>query len=40
MIVGVPAEVKDSERRVSTTPGGVSEYVVHGHSVIVQRGPT
>ena len=38
MIVGVPAEVKDSERRVSTTPGGVSEYVVHGHSVIVQRG--
>ena len=38
MIVGVPKEVKDSERRVSTTPAGAHEYVVRGHRVIVQRG--
>ncbi len=38
MIVGVPKEVKDSESRVSTTPGGVAEYVSHGHEVIVERG--
>ncbi|HET7093664.1 MAG TPA: alanine dehydrogenase [Thermomicrobiales bacterium] len=38
MIVGVPKEVKDSERRVSTTPAGVHEYHAHGHRVIVERG--
>ncbi|MCC6314983.1 MAG: alanine dehydrogenase [Thermomicrobiales bacterium] len=38
MIVGVPKEVKDSESRVSTTPGGVSEYVGQGHEVLVERG--
>ena len=38
MIVGVPKEVKDSERRVSTTPGGVAEYKGHGHDVVVERG--
>ncbi len=38
MIVGVPKEVKDSENRVSTTPGGVAEYVGRGHTVLVERG--
>jgi alanine dehydrogenase len=38
MIVGVPKEVKDSERRVSTTPAGAHEYHAHGHRVIVERG--
>jgi alanine dehydrogenase len=38
MIVGVPREVKDSESRVSTTPGGVHEYVARGHRVLVQCG--
>jgi alanine dehydrogenase len=38
MIVGVPTEIKDNENRVSTTPGGVSEFVHHGHTVLVERG--
>ena len=38
MIVGVPKEVKDSERRVSTTPAGAHEYHAHGHRVVVERG--
>ena len=38
MIVGVPREVKDRENRVSTTPGGVHEFVARGHRVVVERG--
>jgi alanine dehydrogenase len=38
MIVGVPAEVKDRESRVSTTPGGVAELVARGHRVLVEAG--
>src|SRR6188472_1868140 len=38
MIVGVPREVKDRENRVSTTPGGVHEFVARGHRVLVERG--
>ncbi len=37
MIVGVPKEVKDRENRVSTTPAGVSEFVAHGHRVLVEK---
>ncbi|MDQ3512845.1 MAG: NAD-binding protein, partial [Chloroflexota bacterium] len=37
MIVGVPKEIKDRENRVSVTPGGVGEYVTHGHRVLVER---
>ncbi len=37
MIVGVPAEIKDRENRVSVTPGGVAEFVHRGHEVIVER---
>ena len=38
MIVGVPAEVKDSEHRVAMTPDGVRELVAHGHRSLVERG--
>ncbi|CAN5739443.1 alanine dehydrogenase [soil metagenome] len=37
MLVGIPKEIKDNESRVSTTPAGVTEYVTHGHKVIVER---
>jgi alanine dehydrogenase len=36
--IGVPTEVKDSERRVALTPDGVVELVHGGHRVLVQRG--
>ncbi|HEV2527270.1 MAG TPA: alanine dehydrogenase [Thermomicrobiales bacterium] len=38
MIVGVAREIKDREARVAATPGGVGEYVRHGHEVLVERG--
>ena len=38
VIVGVPREVKDREYRVSTTPGGAHEYVLRGHTVLVESG--
>jgi alanine dehydrogenase len=34
--IGVPAEVKDRERRVSLTPSAVHAAVVRGHRVLVQ----
>ena len=36
MVVGVPKEIKDNEKRVSLTPFGVSELVKNGHSVLVE----
>ncbi len=38
MIIGIPAEVKTDEHRVSIPPDGVSELVKHGHRVLVQSG--
>jgi alanine dehydrogenase len=38
VLVGVPTEVKDNERRVAITPEGVRELAVHGHRVFVERG--
>ena len=38
MIVGVAREIKDRESRVAATPGGVSEFVAHGHEVLVESG--
>ncbi|WP_062467486.1 alanine dehydrogenase [Demequina maris] len=38
MRIGIPAEVKDNERRVGATPAGVRELVAAGHSVVVQAG--
>jgi len=37
MIIGVPKEIKNSEYRVSVTPGGTFELVKEGHSVYVQK---
>ncbi|MDI6693351.1 MAG: alanine dehydrogenase [Anaerosomatales bacterium] len=37
MIVGVPKEIKNNEYRVGMTPGGVREFVHHGHTVLVER---
>jgi alanine dehydrogenase len=36
MIVGIPKEIKDNEKRVSLTPFGVSELVKNGHKVLVE----
>lgn len=38
MIIGVPTEIKDSERRVGMTPVGVDELVSRGHRVLIQAG--
>lgn len=38
MRVGVPAEIKNNERRVALTPAGVDALVARGHEVIVQQG--
>lgn len=38
MIIGVPKEIKNNEFRVGLTPGGVSEFVGHGHTVLVECG--
>ncbi|TLM74404.1 MAG: alanine dehydrogenase [Actinobacteria bacterium] len=38
MIIGVPKEIKDNEFRVGATPGGVREFVAHGHEVVVEAG--
>jgi alanine dehydrogenase len=38
MLIGVPTEVKNNEFRVAATPAGVAEFVLHGHTVLVQAG--
>lgn len=38
MRIGIPAEVKDNERRVGATPGGVREFIAAGHEVVVEAG--
>lgn len=38
MIIGVPKEIKNNEYRVGLTPGGVAEFVAHGHTVLVENG--
>src|SRR5574341_487031 len=38
MIVGVPKEIKEEEKRVAITPAGVSAFVSHGHKVLVEKG--
>jgi alanine dehydrogenase len=37
MIIGVPKEIKDGEKRVGMTPQGVDALVAHGHRVLVER---
>ncbi len=38
MIVGVPTEIKNNERRVGLTPTSVREVIGAGHQVVVQSG--
>lgn len=38
MLIGIPKEIKSDEYRVSITPGGVREMVLHGHRVVVETG--
>ncbi|NWG03783.1 MAG: alanine dehydrogenase [Syntrophaceae bacterium] len=38
MIIGVPKEIKNGERRVGMTPQGVDALVSHHHRVLVERG--
>ena len=37
MIIGVPKEIKDGEKRVGMTPQGVDALVAHGHRVLAER---
>ncbi len=36
MIVGVPKEIKDNEKRVGLTPFGVKELTLSGHQVLIE----
>jgi alanine dehydrogenase len=36
MLIGVPKEIKNNEKRVALTPGGAEALIAHGHSVIVE----
>jgi len=38
MIVGVPKEIKNGEKRVALTPQGVDALVSHHHRTLVERG--
>ena len=38
MIIGVPKEIKEGEKRVGMIPQGVDALVAHGHRVLVERG--
>lgn len=38
MIIGIPKEIKADENRVGIVPSGVSAFVQHGHTVLVQAG--
>ncbi len=38
MIIGVPKEIKDGEKRVAMTPQGVDALVSHHHRVFVEKG--
>ena len=37
MIVGVPKEIKDNEKRVSLTPSGALELINAGHTVYIEK---
>ena len=37
MIIGVPKEIKNGEKRVAVTPQGVDALVAHRHRVLVER---
>ena len=37
MIIGVPKEIKEQERRVALLPSAVNQLIRHGHSVLVEK---
>src|SRR5512139_1747059 len=37
MIIGVPKEIKEGEKRVGMIPQGVDALVAHGHRVLVEK---
>ncbi len=38
MVIGIPKEIKEEEKRVAITPSGVSAFASHGHKVLVEKG--
>src|SRR5574341_1327885 len=38
MVIGVPKEIKNGEKRVGMTPQGVDALVSHRHRVLVEKG--
>jgi alanine dehydrogenase len=38
MIIGVPKEIKNGEKRVAVTPQGVDALVSHHHRILVEKG--
>ena len=38
MRVGIVKEIKNSENRVAIIPQNVSEFIAHGHQVLVEAG--
>ncbi|MCY7388210.1 MAG: hypothetical protein LH481_09120, partial [Burkholderiales bacterium] len=38
MIIGLPREIKDGERRVALTPGAIASLVAAEHTVRVEHG--
>jgi len=36
MLIGVPKEIKNNEKRVALTPGGAETLVAHGHNIVVE----
>jgi alanine dehydrogenase len=38
MIIGIPKEIKEGEKRVAVTPQGVDALVFHHHRVLVEKG--
>jgi len=37
MIIGVPKEIKNDEKRVAVVPGGVATLTGRGHTVLVEK---
>ena len=37
MIIGIPKEIKDNEKRVSLTPYGAMELVKAGNKVLIEK---
>ena len=37
MIIGIPKEVKNNEKRVALTPHGASELIEQGHTIYIQK---